>query len=200
MYNFRGKRWLSSKLIKLIPNWALIVNPVGSFSIEATSACNIKCLCCPVGNKFIEGHNMSVEDFVRILDLMPSHIKRLDFSHRGDPTMNPHFVQMVKLAHDRGIFTDVYTNGLILDRYVPDLVESGLDIIRIDLDGASEESYLHYRIGSNYEKVKANIRMLVDARSKSKGKYPKKIYMICVVSSSMNTKYHRSRTWQKIWG
>lgn len=179
----KSKRLLSSKLIRSFPDLALRINPIATVSIEASSACNIHCLCCPIGNNVIEGHNMLLDDFAKILDLLPSHIKGLDFSHRGDPTMNPDFPKMVNLAYKRGLRTDVYTNGLILDKYVPDLVESGLSTIRIDLDGATEKSYLSYRIGSNFEKVKSNIRFLVDSRSKSKGKFPKKIIMICVVSS-----------------
>ncbi len=175
--------WLSHKLMRFSPEASLRLYPAKSLSIEASSACNIHCLCCPVGNKAIEGHTMPLDAFKRIIDLLPSHVKRLDFSHRGDPTMNPQFPKMVNYAHKRGLTTDVYTNGLILDRYIPELVESGLDILRVDLDGASAQSYLKYRIGSDFEKVKSNIRLLVEARARSKGKFPRKIYIICVVSA-----------------
>jgi len=180
---FLSKKWLSSKLINRFPDFALRIDPNGSIAIEASSACNIRCLCCLVGNKAIEGHNMSVEMFVKILDLLPPHIRLLSFSHRGDPTMNPDLPRMLNLAYRRGLRTDVYTNGLRLDRHVSELVESGVSTIRIDLDGASEESYGRYRIGSDFEKVKANIEGLVDARSKSNGKFPKRIIIICVVSA-----------------
>jgi len=178
-----SKNWIASKLIWHFPDWALRLKPSLSISIEASCACNIRCLCCPIGNKHVEGHNMEMEDFEKILDLLPPYLRRLDFSHRGDPTMNPRFVDMVRLAHQKGFHTDIYTNGLILDQYIPDLVESGLDIIRIDCDGATEQSYLNYRIGSDYEKVKSNIRSLVESRAHSQGKFPKRIYMICVVSA-----------------
>ena len=181
--NTINRRRLSKKLMRISPNLALHISPIRSIAIETSSSCNIHCLCCPVGNKLIEGHNMSLDDFAKIVDLLPSHIKLLSFSHRGDPTMNPCFPEMVNLAYKRGLRTDIYTNGLALDKYVPDLIESGLTSIRIDLDGASEHSYLSYRIGSNFEKVKSNISLLVDARSKSKGKFPERIRIICVVTA-----------------
>ena len=170
-------------LMRVSPDLAFRLYPNKTVSIEASSACNINCLCCPVGNKVIEGRNMSLDDFTRILDLLPPHIERLSFSHRGDPTMNPCFPEMVNIAYKKGLQTDVYTNGLLLDKYIPKLVESGLTIIRIDLDGASEQVYLRYRIGSNFEKVKENIRLLVEARASSKGNFPEKIFIVCVVTA-----------------
>ncbi len=178
-----NRRRLSTKLMGISPNLALHISPIKSIAIEASSACNIRCLCCPVGNKAVEGRNMSPGDFANILDLLPPHIKLLSFSHRGDPTMNPRFPEIVNLAFKRGLETDIYTNGLTLDKYITDLVESGLTSIRIDLDGASEHSYLNYRIGSNFERVKSNVRLLVEARSKSKEKFPKKIRIMCVVTA-----------------
>lgn len=126
---------------------------------------------------------MSPETFRRILSLLPKHVKQLDFSHRGDPTMNPDFPDMVATAHEQGFVTDLYTNGYALDKYVDRLVETGLDILRVDLDGASKKSYERYRIGSDFERVRDNVRQLVAARRNSKGKSPKKIYLVCVVSS-----------------
>ncbi len=176
-------KFISKSIMSYSTDMALSVYPGNSIAIELSSACNINCLCCPVGNKVIGGNNMSPEIFRKIIQLLPANIKLLSFSHRGDPTMNPDFPEIIRMAHAKGYATDLYTNGLLLDRYIDRLMGSGLSAIRIDLDGASEESYLKYRIGSNFEKVKANIKLLVKARNTSAGNYPKKIIIICVVSS-----------------
>jgi MoaA/NifB/PqqE/SkfB family radical SAM enzyme len=165
------------------PELALKISPTRSVSIELASSCNIKCLCCPVGQGKIPKGVMTQQDFEKIVELIPKYVKQIDFSHRGDPTMNPGFPEMVNYAQKKGFVTDLYTNGLILDRYIERLVECGLTTLRVDLDGARKESYEKYRIGSNFQKVKDNVQKLVKARSRSKKKCPEKIYLISVVSS-----------------
>ena len=174
---------ISAKFMRINPKLALRISPPRSLSIELTSSCNIKCLCCPVGQGKIPRAIMSPVDFERILELLPKHVKQIDFSHRGDPTMNPDFLEMVKRAHQRGFVTDLYTNGLILDKYKDRLVECGLTTLRVDLDGATKETYERYRIGSNFQRVTNNIRQLVKERSLAPKRFPKQIYLICVVSS-----------------
>ena len=126
---------------------------------------------------------MSIDILSKILNLLPPQIAYLDFSHRGDPTMNPNFPEMVRLARQRGFAVDAYTNGLILDKFIPDLVESGLNVLRIDLDGGTEKSYLQYRQGGDYQRVKDNIRKLVAARARSVNGSPKRIIILCVVTA-----------------
>ena len=177
------RKTASSKLMKIDPELALRFCPPSSLSMELTSACNIKCLCCPVGQGRIPKGSMSPSTFKKILELLPKHIRQLDFSHRGDPTVNRAFPEMIRHAHEKGYRTDLYTNGLLLDRYVDQIVECGLTTIRIDLDGASQQSYERYRNGSSFERVRDNIARLVEARASSKSGYPRNIFMICVVSS-----------------
>lgn len=174
---------LTTPLMRRNPELALRVHPPRSLSIEVSSVCNIDCLCCPVGQGAIEKGLMDPGDFRKIVDLLPSHVKQLDFSHRGDPTTHSRLAEMVGYAHGRGLRTDVYTNGLVLDRHVEGLVEAGVTTVRIDLDGARKESYESYRIGSDFERVRANIRALVEARRSSGGRFPENIYIICVLSA-----------------
>ncbi len=182
-----GKRSLrkaaSARLMKIDPELALRFCPPSSISVELTSACNIRCFCCPVGQGKIPKGRMSLSTFRQILGLLPRHIRKLDFSHRGDPTVNRAFPELVRHAQRKGYQTDLYTNGLLLDRYIDEIVECGLTTIRIDLDGASQESYARYRNGSSFERVRDNISRLVEVRAASKGGYPRNIFMICVVST-----------------
>lgn len=167
----------------LNPEFALKICPPSGLAIELSSSCNLKCVCCPVGQRKIPSGNMSFADFKTIVALLPKSVMRINFSHRGDPTMNPDFPEMVHYAHRRGFFTDIYTNGLLLDRYTDRLLESGLTTLRVDLDGAIQESYENYRIGSDFYRVKDNLKRLVQRRALDKSRYPQKIYIICVVSS-----------------
>jgi len=165
------------------PKLALTICPPSALSIELSSRCNIQCLCCSVGQGKIPKGDMSVSNFKRIVNLLPKNIKQLSFSHRGDPTMNVNTPEMIQYAYSKKLVTDLYTNGLLLNNYIEKFINCGLTTIRIDLDGSSKESYESYRVGSNFDRVKKNIRELVTARNSMKKRYPENIYIICVVSS-----------------
>ncbi|MDP6979416.1 MAG: radical SAM/SPASM domain-containing protein [Myxococcota bacterium] len=161
-----------------------MLQPPSSVSIELTSICNIHCVCCPVGQGKVERGIMTEENFRKILELLPNSIRHIDFTHRGDPSCHPKFPQFVRMAHDTGRTTQAFTNGLILDRHIDGLVESGLTKLLVDVDGATPVSYLDYRVGSNFEKVTSNVRKLATARRESEGKFPEQLFTLCVVTSA----------------
>ena len=177
------KKAASKRLMRVNSGAAYLLKPPGSVSIELTSICNIRCVCCPVGQGKIKRGMMSEEIFRHILDLLPNSIRHIDFTHRGDPSCHRDFPKFVRIAHETGRSTQAFSNGLILDRHVDGLVESGLSRLLVDVDGACRESYLNYRVGSDFERVMSNVHKLTEARRRSKGKYPTKIYTLCVVTA-----------------
>ena len=57
----------------------------------------------------------------------------------GEPLMREDLFEIINFARKQGIFTILSTNGTLIDNYAADrLVESGLDIICISLDGFKE--------------------------------------------------------------
>lgn len=165
-----------------LPSWMMKLRKVVAITMEVSSACNLNCVFCPVGNKKVAPKLMSIGDHKKIIDLLPKSVKILRYAYRGDPTMNPDFVKMIKYASQKGFKTDVSTNGMIIDRYVDQLVDSGLDRIIFAIDGATQEVQSKYRINSDLEKIKSNIRLLVDARKNGNKKYPREIVIQTVVS------------------
>ncbi len=150
--------------------------------LEISSACNLSCPLCPVGNKVVPPFLMSLEDYITILDLLPHSIRTIIYSNRGEPTINPNFAKMIKYARDKGFETVVSTNGMLLHKYIDELVEYGPDKIIIAVEGTTQEIHAKYRIGSDLEKIKDNIRQLTEARKKSKLKYPTEIAIQTLVN------------------
>jgi MoaA/NifB/PqqE/SkfB family radical SAM enzyme len=52
------------------------------------------------------------------------------------------------------------------------IVESGLNHIRVSLDGASEESYAKYRVGGHFQQVFSNLNTLIDIRNRCRSSFP----------------------------
>ena len=119
------------RLYSKLPLFLIGARKIVAITMEVSSGCNLRCAFCPVGNQKVPPALMKLEDHNKIIDLLPRSIKELRYAYRGDPTLNKYFVKMIKYASDRGFKTMISTNGMLIDRYVDQLVESGLDRIVI---------------------------------------------------------------------
>jgi len=77
------------------------------------------------------------------------HIKVVHFEGRGDPLMNPWMDQLMALT--KSAYPDAYTMATTHGSYPykPWVVESGLDMLRVSIDGAFDKSYEKYRVGGS---------------------------------------------------
>jgi radical SAM protein with 4Fe4S-binding SPASM domain len=106
----------------------------------------------------------------------------LIFYFQGEPYLNPDFLDMVKYASDRGIYTATSTNAHYLkDENAKRTVESGLDRMIISIDGTTQETYENYRIGGNLEKVIEGAKNVVKWKKDLNSKTPHVIFQFLVV-------------------
>jgi radical SAM protein with 4Fe4S-binding SPASM domain len=136
--------------------------------VEPTNFCNLKCPLCPSGNGQMlrPRGNMELDDFKRLVDQLGDEVFMMMMWNQGEPFINKCFNQMVRYAHDRGIFTFTSTNGHFIrsDEQARAIVESGLDEIIVSLDGVDQETYAKYRVGGQIERVFDGVRLLVKAK------------------------------------
>ena len=137
--------------------------------VEPTNFCNLKCPLCPSGNGQMlrPRGNMKMEDFKQLIDECGDKAFMMMMWNQGEPYINQCFNQMVRHAHDRGIFTFTSTNGHFIrsDEQAQAIVESGLDEIIVSLDGIDQETYEKYRVGGKIDHVFSGVRRLVEAKS-----------------------------------
>ena len=96
--------------------------------------------------------------------------------------MHPKFLELVKYASQKKIYTVTSTNAHFLsERKAKETIESGLDRILISIDGTTQETYGHYRIGGSLEKVIEGTKSLVRAKRELKSKTPHIIFQFLVV-------------------
>ncbi|MCB0607448.1 MAG: radical SAM protein [Lewinellaceae bacterium] len=135
-----------------------------TLSFEPTTACNLRCPECPSGLRAFTRPtgNLKSDFFRRTVDQLHSHLIWLIFYFQGEPYINPEFLEMVRYARQKNLYTITSTNGHFLDdRNARRTVESGLDRIIISVDGTTQEVYEQYRVGGDLEKVLQGIRNLV---------------------------------------
>jgi radical SAM protein with 4Fe4S-binding SPASM domain len=80
-------------------------------------------------------------------------LQTVSFGWSGEPLLNRELPAMIATARASGAGTYVSTNGLLLERDCEALLDSGLTMLRICLDGVDQEMASKYRVGIKFEEV-----------------------------------------------
>ncbi len=155
-----------------------------SISFEPTTSCNLRCPECPSGlRQFTRPTGMLQTDFfTRTIDEIHRELLYLIFYFQGEPYLNPDFLEMVKYAVQKKIYTATSTNAHYLtDENARKTVESGLDRLIISIDGTTQEVYQQYRIGGNIDKVIEGARNIVKWKKALNSKTPFVFFQFLVV-------------------
>ncbi len=126
---------------------------------------------------------MLQKDFFReTIDDIHSHLLYLIFYFQGEPYLNPDFLDMVRYASDKKIYTATSTNAHYLtDEAARRTVESGLDRLIISIDGTTQEVYQQYRVGGKLDKVIEGTRNIIKWKKELGSKKPFVIFQFLVV-------------------
>lgn len=126
---------------------------------------------------------MLQNDFFRkTIDELHRDLLYLIFYFQGEPYLNPAFLEMVKYASGKGIYTATSTNAHYLtDENARKTVESGLDRLIISIDGTTQDVYTQYRVGGNLEKVIQGAKNIVKWKKELGSKKPFVFFQFLVV-------------------
>ena len=155
-----------------------------TISIEPTTACNLRCPECPSGLRAFSRPtgNLKQDFFRKTIDELHKQLIYLIFYFQGEPYINPVFLDMVKYAKDKGIYTITSTNGHFLnDANAKKTIESGLDRMIISVDGTTQETYENYRKEGNLESVLQGARNIVKWKKEMNSATPHTIFQFLVV-------------------
>ncbi len=144
---------------------------------QITNRCNLECIHCPHGfiskQKDYSPRDMKWETYEKIV-LEVSKYKGVIFRLLcdGEPLMHPLFVDMARLAKQKGISPiNFITNGILLNEKTAEaLLEREIDAIEISLDALNKTTYEKIRKKSNYETVKSNTDRLIELRNTMRSK------------------------------
>ena len=169
-----------SKISKKPIQWGYPV----SISFEPTTSCNLRCPECPSGlREFTRPTGMLQKDFfTQTIDDISKELLYLIFYFQGEPYLNTSFLDMVKYASDKGLYTATSTNAHYLtDAAAKKTVESGLDRLIISIDGTTQEAYKQYRVGGNLDKVIEGAKNIVKWKKELNSKTPFVFFQFLVV-------------------
>jgi organic radical activating enzyme len=149
------------------PPFPLIVD------VEPTNACNLDCIFCQRQVMERAVKTMPLETYTAIIDEVAANQPcAVRFSGWGEPTMNKHIVDFIRMATERGVLTHLTTNATLLTLELSRaLLEAGLTKIKFSLQGLSADEYDRMRVPrvdddhrTGYANITRNIEEFVALR------------------------------------
>src|SRR5579872_4278050 len=110
--------------------------------VEVTNRCNSLCVTCPLTFEPQEQeHYLTFEEFTGLVDQFPD-LHRVVLQGIGEPLMNRDLARMIRHLKDHGVYVVFNTNAILLyPRRQVELVDSGLDELRVSCDSSTPETY-----------------------------------------------------------
>ena len=144
-------------------------------TIETGNFCTLHCPLCPTGQGkegLPKGFLVSA-DFKKIIDEIGDYLLILELYNWGEPLLNKGFFEMIRYARNKNIIVTTSSNlNVFDDEMCRELIQSGLNLLMVSLDGASQETVETYQRGNNFAKVVGNIRKIVKEKRRLKSRKP----------------------------
>lgn len=147
---------------------------------------------CDVGTKNLESNfaqnlvgthpiNMPSELIHRIIDQMHEAFPKSKLSYAfTEPLVYPHLIESLDYANQKGIFTSMTTNALVLKQKAKALSDAGLNELFVSLDGPEK---VHNEIRGN---TKSFQKAIEGIKALSEQKHVPKISVICAITEWNN--------------
>ena len=126
--------------------------------LEVTNRCNLLCETCPRTFEALEPPaDMSWELFTKIVDEYED-IARVVLHGVGEPMLVKDLPRMIRYLKDRGIYVLFNTNGTLLaPRKRREIIDTGLDELRVSLDAADAATFLKVRGKDMFDRIVRNV-------------------------------------------
>jgi MoaA/NifB/PqqE/SkfB family radical SAM enzyme len=132
---------------------------------ETTQMCNMFCEYCIFGEegKFNDLQTRAVRDriFQRIDEFCDAGIFALSFSG-GEPLLNPSTCDYIAYAADKGMWTSMPTNGLLIKKYADGVAR--LDMLEVSIDSLDRTRFAKRRGIDGLPRILENLEFVLKKR------------------------------------
>jgi MoaA/NifB/PqqE/SkfB family radical SAM enzyme len=143
--------------------------------IGVSSQCTHSCAMCP-RSVFLDrwtSTNMTLETYERIAENF-SNVKNVYLSGWGEPLLNPHFPEMVRLAKEADCTAGFTTNGARLDDdTIGLLIDERVDLLSLSLAGATALTHDSRRPGSRLNELTEKLERIHELKKRGRSERPR---------------------------
>jgi len=129
--------------------------------LEVTNRCNLLCETCPRTFEALEPPaDMSWDLFTTIVD-QATNLQRAVLHGVGEPMLVSELPRMIRYLKARGVYVLFNTNGTLLrEKRFKELIEAGLDELRVSLDAADAAAYAQVRGKPFFDRIVRDVRRM----------------------------------------
>jgi radical SAM protein with 4Fe4S-binding SPASM domain len=139
------------------------------FVVGTTTACPLNCIMCSRDSVISEASRMGFAEYKQLIDtIQPLQVSVGDL---GESLFDPDLDRKIRYAKEKDATIDVVTSYAISNFAPRALVETGLDLLKVSIDGATAETYEAIR-GPYFETAVKNTRELIEVRKRLGSRTP----------------------------
>lgn len=151
---------------------------------ELTNACNLNCVMC--GRNAAQFRpTVFPMDVFRSFEPLMDIVEEVTLMGWGEPTIHPHFNEMLEIINNHSARKYFCTNGMNLAKVKDAIFDYNVDVFAVSLDGATDETNGRIRRGSDIHQICENLKGIVKEREKRGGKYPWVNFVFCAMDSNL---------------
>lgn len=159
-----------------------------TISIVATTRCTLACDMCPTHSSIVpkdyvhrqkNTNDITFDMFKEMIDRF-RNAATVHIIGSGEPLLNKDFFRMVDYAAARKMTVKTFSNGTLVDKFIDNILDSGLDGMTISINGydAKEFNRMTGMDEAVYSKIYEAVKRLVDERAHRRSKVKIKLSFI----------------------
>jgi radical SAM protein with 4Fe4S-binding SPASM domain len=153
-------------------------------SFNLTHLCNLRCAMCGQWRRQDTGRTetLPLAALKRIADEVAPFRPKI-YIWGGEPLLHPALIPFLEHLKARKLYTVINTNGVVLERFAPDLVRIGVDSLDISIDGPPEVHDRVRGVAGTFQRLQAGAEK-VGEEARRRGKRPPLLKAVSVVTES----------------
>ena len=138
---------MKQKLMKESNDYkGVIAQPPKSVELQLTYCCNLRCkMCGQWGPKGIFRNSISIlrkqeistDKWLKVIDMATEWKSRIVL-WGGEPLLRRDIFEIIEYVKSKGLKCSIVTNGILIERYYKEIIESRIDKIFLSVDGTEE--------------------------------------------------------------
>ena len=144
-------------------------------NLDTFSGCNLKCPFCPTGTDQMgrPKRHLPIDHAKRVIDSVKDHALEIRLYNWGEPFLNPDIFEIIRYAHDAGLYTVISSNlSVKVNDLAQKVVDSRLDRLTASMDGISQAALETYRRRADADLCYENIKAITDERKRQGVAWP----------------------------
>lgn len=153
--------------------------------LELTNACNLNCVMCGRNNASFKPTVFDMGVF-RSLEPIMDIIEEVTLMGWGEPTIHPHFEEMLEIIHRHHARKYFCTNGMNLKKIKQAIFDYKVDVFAVSVDGATKDTNDRIRRGSKLDVITQDLKEIVSEKKRRGLTYPYINFVFCAMKSNLH--------------